>query len=224
MIQMNTYRVFLIDDHPVTLSGLRALFTGEPDLLVDGSATSSREAIRLMEAKAADLAILDVGIGGVAGLDLIQDLRIRVPKLRILCFSGHEELFYAERALRAGAFGYLMKTATPDLVIKAARTVLRGQVYLSDVMGRRVLGRIVGAAAKLERAPISSLSNRELQIIHHIGESRDNRQIARLTGVSLKTVEAHRSRIKDKLSLRSTSDLIRFATHWVQREDSFLEG
>ncbi|HEX9785133.1 MAG TPA: LuxR C-terminal-related transcriptional regulator [Opitutaceae bacterium] len=116
-----------------------------------------------------------------------------------------------------------MKTADSSTVLRAVRTVLRGQVFLSDVMGRQVLGRFIGASGPTERSPISSLSNRELQIIHHIGESRDNRQIARLTGVSLKTVEAHRSRIKEKLSLRSTSDLIRFATDWVQREDSFVE-
>ncbi len=224
MIQMNIHRVFLIDDHPVLLLGLRSLLSAEEDLHIEGVATSPREALRVLEANPVDLAILDVGIGGVAGLDLIQDLRIRVPKVRILCFSGHEEVFYAERALRAGAFGYLMKTADAAGVLRAIRTVLRGQVFLSDLMGRRVLGRIVGNTRNPERTPISALSNRELQIIHHIGESRDNRQIARLTGVSLKTVEAHRSRIKDKLSLRSTSDLIRFATHWVQREDSFLDG
>jgi len=223
MIQMNIHRVFLIDDHPVMLMGLRSLLSAEEDLIVEGVATSAREALRLLEANPADLAVLDVGIGGVAGLDLIRDLRIRVPKLRMLCFSGHEEVFYAERALRAGAFGYLMKTADSSTVLRAVRTVLRGQVFLSDVMGRQVLGRFIGASGPTERSPISSLSNRELQIIHHIGESRDNRQIARLTGVSLKTVEAHRSRIKEKLSLRSTSDLIRFATDWVQREDSFVE-
>ena len=223
MIQMNIHRVFLIDDHPVMLMGLRSLLSAEEDLIVEGVATSAREALRLLEANPADLAVLDVGIGGVAGLDLIRDLRIRVPKLRMLCFSGHEEVFYAERALRAGAFGYLMKTADSSTVLRAVRTVLRGQVFLSDVMGRQVLGRFIGASGPTERSPISSLSNRELQIIHHIGESRDNRQIARLTGVSLKTVEAHRSRIKEKLSLRSTSDLLRFATDWVQREDSFVE-
>ncbi|MGH8021034.1 MAG: response regulator [Opitutaceae bacterium] len=221
---MNIHRVFLIDDHPVLLLGLRSLLAAEDDLHIEGVATTAREALRVLEASPVDLAILDIGIGGVAGLDLIQDLRIRVPKVRILCLSGHEEVFYAERALRAGAFGYLMKTADGAGVLQAIRTVLRGQVFLSDSMGRRVLGRIVGNARKSERTPISALSNRELQIIHHIGESRDNRQIARLTGVSLKTVEAHRSRIKEKLSLRSTSDLIRFATHWVQREDSFLDG
>lgn len=218
------HRIYLVDDHPVVLMGIRSLLARERDLKICGSASSAREALKQLEADPPHLAIIDVGIGGVAGLDLIQDLRIRVAKLKILCFSGHEEVFYAERALRAGAFGYLMKTANPATLIRAVRTVLSGQVYLSESMGRRVLGRIVNSSVGAAKTPINALSNRELQIIHHIGESRDNRQIARLTGVSLKTVEAHRSKIKEKLKLRSTSDLIRFATHWVQREDSFVNA
>lgn len=223
MIQSNLNRLFLVDDHPVVLLGMHSLLGAEPDLRVVAMATSTREALRKLEVQPMDLVILDIGIGGVAGLDLIQDIRIRVPRQRILCFSAHEEAFYAERSLRAGALGYLMKTADGAVLVRAIRTVLRGQIYLSEPMGRRMLGRIVGAAGSPIGSPINTLSNRELQIIHHIGESRDNRQIARLTGVSLKTVEAHRSKIKEKLALKSTSDLIRFATNWVQREDSFLE-
>lgn len=223
MIQSNLHRIFLIDDHPVVLLGLRALLSAEGDFRIYGSASTAHEALKRLEADPADLAIMDIGIAGIGGLDLLQDLRIRIPKQRVLCFSGHEELFYAERALKAGAFGYLMKTADGPTVIRAVRMVLKGQVFLSEGMGRRVLGRIVGTNEDPGDFPINQLSNRELQIIHHIGENRDNRQIARLTGVSLKTIEAHRSKIKEKLSLRSTSDLIRFATHWVQREDSFIE-
>ncbi len=215
-------RIFLVDDHPVALLGERLVLSSEPDLQVVGTASTTREALSRMEADPADTVVLDIGVGGLAGLDLVQDLKIRVPKLRILCFSGHEEFFYAERALRAGALGYLMKTADGPTLIRATRSVLSGRIFLSEAMGRQILGRMVVPVNAADETPIRMLSNRELQIIHHIGESRNNRQIARLTGVSLKTVEAHRSRIKEKLNLRSTSDLIRFATNWVQREDSFV--
>lgn len=215
-------RILLIDEHPVILLGLSALFSREADLEVGAAAMTIHAARDQLAAQQFDLAVLDVGIGGVAGLDFIQELKLRQARAKILCFSVHEEAFYAERSLRAGANGYLMKSVDAPTLLRGVRAVLDGQICLSETMGGRILRRLAGASAG-EQSPIGLLSNRELQIIHHIGESRDNRQIARLTGVSIKTIEAHRSRIKEKLNLRTTSDLIRFATHWVEREESFLD-
>lgn len=216
-------RVFLVDDHPVVLSGLTSLLNAQDDLEISGTARTASEALARITASRAELAVVDVGIGGVAGLDLVQDFRLRLPRLRVLCFSVHEEEFFAERALRAGALGYVMKTVDSSVLLRAVRTVLEGQIYLSDSMERRILNRLAGTATTVALSPIRQLSNRELQVIHHIAASRDNRQIARLMSLSVKTVEAHRSRIKEKLSLRTTSELIRFATHWVERQASFSE-
>lgn len=217
-----TKRVFLIEEHPIVIMGLEGALSSEPDLEITEVCDDRRKALVRLEDDPPDLVILEIGISGTSGLDLLQDLKARGSKVKILCYSFHEEVFYAERTLRAGAYGYLMKTSDKATILKAIRAVLNGQVYLSESMGRRVLGRIAMAAEGEARSPIHQLSNRELQIIHHIGVNRDNRQIARMTGVSLKTVEAHRSKIKEKLQLRTTSDLIRFATHWVEREESFV--
>jgi len=223
MKSQTRHRLFLVDDHPVTVAGLTSILSVESDFEVCGTSGKAHDALARLNPLPVDLVILEIGIGGVAGLDLIQDLRIRFPRVRVLCFTVHEEIFHAERALRAGAVGYLMKTADADLLVRAIRSVLQGQVFLSELMGRRILNRIAGNSGISAASPINLLSNRELQVVHHIGESRDNRAIARLMSVSIKTVEAHRSKIKEKLQLRTTSDLIRFATHWVERESSFVD-
>jgi DNA-binding NarL/FixJ family response regulator len=216
-------RIFLVDDHPVVLSGLQALLNAQDEYEVVGTAQGAREALARIGLSRAELALVDVGIADVAGLDLVQDFRLRFPRLRVLCFSVHEEEFFAERALRAGAQGYVMKTVDGATLLRAIHTVLQGQIFLSDAMERRILNRLAGPGGTAAISPIRQLSNRELQVIHHIAASRDNRQIARLMNLSVKTVEAHRSRIKEKLNLRTTSELIRFATHWVERQASFSE-
>jgi len=216
-------RIFLIDDQFIVSVALDRLLHDSGEFDVCGVARSRNEVWEQLPSVEADLVIIEVGVDGDAGLDLIQDIRSRLPHLRLLCLSGHEERFFAERALRAGAIGYVMKTVGETQLLEAVRTALSGQVYLSKVMERAMLQRFAGAASDEGQPPINRLSNRELQVVHHIGESRDNRQIARLLSVSVKTVEAHRSRIKEKLHLRTTCDLIRFATHWVERESSFLD-
>lgn len=217
------YRIFVVDDHPVVLTGLKGLLEPEGEFAICGSAVARNEAIAQLAKTECDLVLVDVGVDGFSGLELIQQLKIDHPGLKVLCFSVHEETFFAERALRAGALGYVMKTEPGSVVVKAIRAVLSGQVYLSEKMGRRILCRFAGAPAGNSNFAISQLSNRELQVIHHIGESRNNQQIARLMSVSVKTIEAHRSKIKGKLSLRTTCDLIRFATNWVEHEASFVD-
>lgn len=216
-------RIFLIDDQVVVSVGLDRLLNDSGEFELCGIAQTREEVWEKLPTSAADLVMIEVGVDGDAGLELIQDIRLRLPQVRILCLSGHEEHFFAERALRAGAVGYVMKTANDAVLLEATRTALSGQVYLSREMERLVLQRFAGAANDDGQPPINLLSNRELQVVHHIGESRDNRQIARLLSVSVKTVEAHRSKIKEKLRLRTTCDLIRFATHWVEREASFVD-
>jgi len=223
MNSITRHRIFLIDDQFIVSVALDRLLKNSGDFEVCGVARSREDVWDKLPTSAADLVIIEVGVDGDTGLDLIQDIRLRLPQVRILCLSGHEEQFFAERALRAGAVGYVMKTENDAVLLKATRTALSGQVYLSREMERLVLQRFAGVATEDGRPPIILLSNRELQVVHHIGESRDNRQIARLLSVSVKTVEAHRSKIKEKLQLRTTCDLIRFATHWVEREASFVD-
>jgi DNA-binding NarL/FixJ family response regulator len=223
MNSITRHRIFLIDDQLIVSVALDELLNNSGEFEVCGIARSRNAVWAKLPTSAADLVIIELGVDGDAGLDLIQDLRLRLPEVRILCLSGHEELFFAERALRAGAVGYVMKTEPVEVLLEATRTALSGEVYLSKQMERLVLQRFAGAATDNGRPPINRLSNRELQVVHHIGESRDNRQIARLLSVSVKTVEAHRSKIKEKLHLRTTCDLIRFATQWVEREASFVD-
>jgi DNA-binding NarL/FixJ family response regulator len=221
MVSTGRTRIFLIDDHPVIGTAMGLVFARERDLQLCDHATTLRHVVERIEAAAPDLAIIDIAVEGGAALELVSDLRVDMPSLKILCFSLHEEEFFAERALRAGASGYVMKTADGSTLVHAIRCVLRGGIYLSEKMGRQILRKFAEKASADGEPPIALLTNRELRVVHHIGETRSNQEIARMMAVSVKTIEAHRSRIKEKLGLHSTSDLIRFATQWVEREATF---
>jgi DNA-binding NarL/FixJ family response regulator len=211
-------RVFVVDDHPVLLEGLRAFLDHQADFTVTGTAIDASAALEQIESARPDVCVLDISLNGIHGLDLLRILREQYPEIRILCYSLHEELFYAERSLRSGAMGYVMKTEEPEVFLTALRKVAANEIHVSDRIGKQMLHQIARGGTRESATGIDLLSNRELQVIHYIGESLNNRGIADRMNVSVKTIEAHRSRIKEKLKLETSYDLIRFAVRWVEHD------
>ncbi len=207
--------ILVVDDHPMLRRGLVALLDGEPDLEVCAEAATVQAALQALARCAPDLAIVDLGLDGSDGLDLIKAIKLRHPGTRSIVLSMHDESVYAERALRAGAQGYVSKQQMGDTVLGAVRQVLAGGVYMSEALGKRFAERfIVGAAAPRE-ASVAGLTDRELSVFRLIGQGQTTRQIALALHLSIKTIEAHREHIKHKLALESGAALARCATLWA---------
>ena len=213
------HRILVVDDHPILRRGLVHLLESEPDLTVGGQAGNAARATVMLEAENFDLALLDISLQGVSGLDLLATIRARWPNLPVLVFSMHDELLYAERALRAGARGYVMKADDPASLLAAIRHVLAGKIYVSDPVNRRILDRLLHGARQVHvdgaGQIIDQLSNRELEVFRFIGQGRGTREIAGEMHVSVKTVETYRAHIKQKLRLKTASELMRVALEWT---------
>jgi DNA-binding NarL/FixJ family response regulator len=208
--------IFIVDDHPIVRQGLALLINREPDLTVCGDAEEASSALRLIETLKPDLIIVDISLNGPDGLDLLKNIRARDPNLPVLILSMLDESLYAERSLRAGASGYIMKQEATDRVLVAIRRILDGEIYVSDRMADRMLHRFVGGAQQVEpRSPISDLSDRELEVFRLIGDGRGTRQIAQELHISVKTVESYQAHIKDKLSLKNARELLQRAIQWT---------
>jgi DNA-binding NarL/FixJ family response regulator len=211
-------KIFLVEDHPVTREALAQLINYQNDLRVCGHAGTAAKAMGGIVTFRPDLVIVDVSLPDSHGIELIKDLRSRYPKLWILVLSMHDETLYAERALRAGAHGYIMKQEPTEVLMAAIRQVLRGKTYLSPRMHERVARRFASGA----RAPIASeverLSDRELEVFELIGRGRGTRQIARQLRLSPSTVDTHRAHLKEKLQAESGLDLVRRAVEWVNNQ------
>jgi DNA-binding NarL/FixJ family response regulator len=204
-------RVFLVDDHPVLRTGLGRLIDDQPDLAMCGEAESPVEAMRLLPAAKPDVAIVDLTLKGGDGLELCKQIRERFSTLPILVISMHDESLYAERALKAGARGYVMKQEPQETVMTALRTVARGDVYLSAKMSAKLLQSLSGARSDKDLPPLERLTDRELEIFRLIGEGQSVRNIAEKLFLSTKTVEAHKEHIKQKLNLKSSNELLQYA-------------
>ncbi len=203
-------QIFLVDDHPVLRDGLRRLLDAEPDLQVCGEAENARKAYEGIKAASPELALVDISLPGPSGIELIKGLKARFPALRLLMLSMHDEVLYAERALRAGAKGYVMKQAPTDQLLTAIRRVLKGEIYLSQ----SVSGQLLGAFVSQKPSPgplLKKLSDREFEIVRLLGNGFTTSEIAQQLGISTKTVETHRGNLRRKLNLRSGSELTRFA-------------
>jgi DNA-binding NarL/FixJ family response regulator len=210
--------IIVIDDHPLFRKGVVQMLSSEPDLEVLAEAESSPVALDLMRKTPVDLAIVDIGLHGSAnGIELTKSIKAEHPLLPVLVLSMHDESLYADRALRAGASGYLMKREALDSVIAAVRTVLRGELYVSPEMSRRMIAEHVGAAGGT-RSDIEKLTDRELEVLQLIGEGKEVRDIAEQLHLSAKTVEAHRAHIKEKLNMSNAREVARFAVQWVDRQ------
>ncbi|MBL9178573.1 MAG: response regulator transcription factor [Verrucomicrobiaceae bacterium] len=208
-------RVVLIDDHPIMRHGLAQLVRAESGLDVCGEAGSSREGLEVVGRLKPDLAIIDLTLPDKNGLELVKDIRAAHPGTQCLVLSMHDEETYGERALRAGARGYVMKEEAADNLISAIQKVLSGGLYVSETLGARMLEQVTGSARN-KAAGIDSLTDRELEILTLIGKGVPTKNIAAQLGISARTVEAHRAHIKEKLGITDGSALVRHAVQWVE--------
>jgi DNA-binding NarL/FixJ family response regulator len=213
---VNKARVLLVEDHAVVRHELAMLIGDEPDLSVCGGAGTAAEALAAVRKLKPDVVVIDISLGNDSGLDLIKQVRELHPGLPILALSMHDEAVYAERAVRAGAKGYVMKKEATDLVLTAIRRVLAGEVYLSERMASRMLRKLVHPGGALEDAsPVESLSAREFEVFNLIARGVGPSEIAQRLGLSVKTIETHREHIKEKLGLKDRAELTRYALQWI---------
>lgn len=207
-------RIVIVDDHPIVREGLAMHLNAQPDLEVCGEAEDVPSAIALLAWAKPDLAILDISLPDGNGLDLVHRIAERHEGVRILVWSMYPEHLYAERALRAGAHGYLNKGQATQHVLEAVRAVLQGKIHVSGGLAEKLLRRVVGKKTE-ERSPIDTLSDRELEAFRLLGEGLTTEDIAEKMHISPKTVETFRARIKEKLGLSNMTQLIQRATQWV---------
>ncbi len=206
--------VFIVDDHPIMRDGISQLIDQQPDLEVCGSASSAPEALNALAAAAPDLLLVDISLAGMSGIDLIKIVKKRRPRLPLLVLSMHSEDLYAERAIRAGAKGYVMKHASAGTLLAAIRRVLEGKVYLSPAMTEKLLEKAAGSEPDVSRSPIDDLSDRELEVFKLIGRGLRPQRIAEELQLSIKTVETYYSRLKLKLGVKDAAELLQLAIAW----------
>ena len=211
-------RVFIVDDHPFVLEWLKNFIDQQEDLCVCGQAADPRAALSEIVRLNPDIAVIDLSLRGKSGLELIKQVRALTPRPNVLVLSMHEEAYYAERALRAGALGYVMKREITGKIIEAVRQVLQGQFYVSESLAKLIAQKSVGRAPMPSASSVEHLTDRELEVFCLIGHGHENRRIAEELHLSLKTVQAHCEHIKEKLALENATALIREAVRWVETE------
>ncbi len=214
-MQFEKHRIFIVDDHPIVRQGLALLINREPDLAVCGDAEEARSALCGIEELKPNLVVLDISLNGPDGLDLLKNIRARDPHLPVLILSMMDELLYAERGLRAGANGYIMKQQATEQVLVAIRRILGGEVYVSERIANKMLHHFVGGSPAAQSSPIADLTDRELEVFRLIGEGHGTRQIADELHLSIKTVESYQAHIKDKLLLKNGRELVQRAIQWT---------
>lgn len=213
------HQVLIVDDHPLVRKGLAVSFEDTMGFEVCGRAATAEDALDRLDHCDPDLLVLDISLPGMSGLELMKQLRDPYPDLQTLVVSRHDENLYAERVLRAGGRGYVMKLEASDVIIEAARTVLDGGVYLSDPINNRLLKNLAeGDADPISESPVESLSDRELEVFELTGQGLTTRDMADRLHVSVKTIESYRARIKEKMNLDNASELMRHAVQWVHEE------
>jgi DNA-binding NarL/FixJ family response regulator len=208
--------VLIIDDRPIVRLGLRRLLETSPDLWVCGEAESVDQAVEMLATQPVGIAIVDFSLGDGTGLELIARLQASRPGLPVLVMSNHDEHVFAERALRAGARGYVAKREPLDVVLEAIRRVLAGRIHVSERISQRILETVQGGALATND-PLGGLTDRELQVFELVGRGVSTADIARRLHVSVKTIETYRANIKTKLGLSSASELVRYASSWTER-------
>jgi DNA-binding NarL/FixJ family response regulator len=208
-------RVLIVDDHPFMRRGLAQTIKDQPGLSVCGEAGSAAEALEIIESARPQLAVVDISLGAESGIELIQEIHQKWPDIRVLVSSMHDEALFAERALRAGALGYVNKGEPPNVFVAALLRVNSGQIYLSERMTKRLLDHVLTDKAQQMRSPIETLSNRELEVFEMIGRGLSTKQIAAKLSLSPKTIETYREHIKQKMNLANSTELTRSAVQWV---------
>jgi DNA-binding NarL/FixJ family response regulator len=208
-------RVLIVEDHPMTRDGLVHLIDREPDLVVAWQAENAAQALQAAVAEQPDLALVDITLPDKGGIDLIKDLKAVRPEMPVLVVSMHDESLYAERALRAGARGYISKQEGGAKLMQAIRQVLGGQIYVSEKTSARIVEIFSGQPAGSAQSPIAQLSDREFEVFQLIGQGLSTQEIGERMHISAKTVEAHRLNIKGKLRLGTAAELIAYAARWT---------
>lgn len=208
-------RVLVVDDHPMMRQGLAQLIDNEPDLKVCAEADNGGQALNMLSGQKLDLVLLDISLPDKNGLEVIKDMQVLLPSLPILVVSMHDETLYAERVLRAGARGYIMKQEGGKMLLQAIRQVLSGHIYVSENISERILELFSGQRTE-SSSPIARLSDREFEVFQLIGQGRSTREIAQHLRLSVKTVEVHRTNIKQKLQIKTATDLVRHAVRWFE--------
>ena len=211
-------QLLIVDDHPMMRQGLAQLIGNEPDLAVCGEAENAFEAIEAVKRLKPDLVLADITLPDKNGLELIKDLQSIEPGLPVLVISMHDEALYADRVLRAGGRGYIMKQEGGKKLMQAMRHVLSGQIYVSEKMSSKILEMFSGRRPEAETSPVSNLTDREFEVFQLIGKGLATKEIADKLHLSPKTVEVHRANIKTKLKINSMAELIRYAVRWVESE------
>lgn len=211
-------RVLIVDDHPFMRAGLAQLIDRQPGLVVSGEAGDPAAAMTELDRAPVDLVLTDISMPGRSGIEFIKDLQATRPELPILVVSMHDELIYAERVLRAGARGYIMKEAGGENLLAAIKRVLDGEVYVSPKMSARILDGLSGRKPRGSQSPIEKLTDREFEVFQLIGQGKSTRDIAKQLHLSSKTVDVHRGHVKEKLGLSDTTSLVRHAVRWVETQ------
>jgi DNA-binding NarL/FixJ family response regulator len=212
-------KVLIVDDHPVFRAGLSALVNLEPDLAVCGEADDAAQAMKALDRLTPSLVLLDMSLPDKSGLELLKDIRVMHPEVPVLIISMHDEALYAERVLRAGGRGYIMKQSGPDKVIQAIRKVLAGGISVSDRISAQILDNLSSTRSKSTAAVTSKLTDREFEVLRLIGQGKEPHDIAQHLHLSIKTVDTHRGHIKAKLGLKNGTELIHYATRWVGEQN-----
>jgi len=211
-------KVLIVDDHPMMRQGLAQLIDNEEDLKVVAEADTGGQGLDIVVDGKLDLAVLDISLPDRNGLELIKDIRSVKPDLPVLVVSMHDEALYAERVLRAGARGYIMKQEGGKKLLQAIRQVLTGQIYVSEKMSARILETFSGRKPEQSASPVAKLSDREFEVFQLIGQGKGTKEIAQHLNLSVKTVEVHRAKIKEKLTLLTATDLVRYAVRWAEAQ------
>src|SRR6202021_3417958 len=211
-------KVLVVDDHPIVREGMALLINREPDLIVCADAEESNAALEAIDSLRPDLTIVDISLPGRDGLELLKMIRAKDPQMPVLILSMHGETTYAERALRAGPNGYIMKQEATDKVLVAIRRILNGEIYVSDRIASKMLKHYITGSGALPNSSIADLSDRELEVFRLIGEGHGPRQIAKELHIGEKTVASHQAHIKEKLSLRSARELMQHPIQWRMNE------
>jgi Response regulator containing a CheY-like receiver domain and an HTH DNA-binding domain len=217
-IQDTRKRILLVDDHAVVRFGISQLINRQSDLVVCGEQEDARKALDAIGRLRPDLVVVDLSLKDSSGLELIRNIKAQYPGKPVLVVSVHDESIYAEIAFRAGALGYLMKQEALERVVPAIRRVLAGNVYVSDALAAKMLQQQVRGHTDVQQPAIKSLSDREVEVFHLIGQWKKTKEIASELHLSVKTVEYYREQIKRKLNLKDAAELTQYATAWVQRE------
>jgi len=212
------YKIIIVDDHPIVRKGLAQLINQEQDLTVIGEAEDAQSALDLLKKIRPDLAIIDISLKGIDGIELIKKIKERYQYIPMLVVSMHDESLFAERALRAGAKGYIMKQEAIEKMMEAIRKVIGGELYISERVSANIVKRFIDGKEVQKNSPIEILSDRELEVFNLIGQGYRTRQIADMLHVSVKTVESYRANIKEKLNLKNATELLKHAVHWVESQ------